>query len=136
MSNFNKVLLMGRLVDNVKLITFDGGSVAKFALAESEVYTDKAGEKQENTLFIECQAFGKKGEVMNTYLKKGRSVFIEGKLVQDKWEDKESGQKRSKIIVTVEDFQFIGGKPAEEGSQDTKQTKAKPAPRKKDDIPF
>lgn len=112
MANLNKVFLMGNLTRDVELRAIPSGQqVAKFGLAINRVWTGQDGEKREEATFVDCEAWGKTGENLAKYLSKGRPVFIEGRLRLDQWEDKESGQKRSKINVVVESFQFIDSRP-------------------------
>jgi len=107
MANLNKVLLMGRLTRDPELRYLpSGSSVAEFGLAVNRNYTDKNGAKQEETCFIDVKAWGRQAEVLSQYLSKGRQVFIEGRLSLDQWETND-GQKRSKLRVVVEGFQFI-----------------------------
>ncbi|MFI4853527.1 MAG: single-stranded DNA-binding protein [Phycisphaerales bacterium JB065] len=106
--NVNKVLLMGNMTRDIEMRQFpSGGSVGKFTLAVNERYKDRNEQWQERANFIDCEVFGRKAEVMAQYLGKGRPVFIEGKLRLDKWEDKQSGENRSKLKVVVDDFQFV-----------------------------
>ena len=106
--NVNKVLLMGNMTRDIEMRQFpSGGSVGKFTLAVNERYKDRNEQWQERANFIDCEVFGRKAEVMAQCLGKGRPVFIEGKLRLDKWEDKQSGQNRSKLKVVVDDFQFV-----------------------------
>ncbi|MFU8827899.1 MAG: single-stranded DNA-binding protein [Phycisphaerales bacterium] len=113
--NVNKVMLMGNITRDLEVRQFpSGGSVGKFTLAVNERYKDRNEQWQERANFIDCEVFGRKAEVMAQYLGKGRPVFIEGKLRLDKWEDKQSGENRSKLKVVVDDFQFVdsrGGGP-------------------------
>lgn len=106
--NVNKVLLMGNLTRDIEMRQFpSGGSVGKFTIAVNERYKDRNEQLQERVSFIDCEVFGRKAEVMAQYLGKGRPVFIEGRLRLDKWEDKKSGENRSKLKVVVDDFQFV-----------------------------
>jgi single-strand DNA-binding protein len=112
MANLNKVFLMGNLTRDVELRTTPGGqSVGKFGIAVNRSWTGQDGEKREETTFVDCDVWGKTAETMAKYLSKGRPVFIEGRLKLDQWDDKESGQKRSKMGVVVESFQFIDSRP-------------------------
>ncbi|MCA9294274.1 MAG: single-stranded DNA-binding protein [Phycisphaerales bacterium] len=107
--NVNKVFLMGNLTRDIELRQFpSGGAVGKFGLAVNEKFRDRNDQWQERANFIDCEIFGKRAEVMAQYLGKGRAVFIEGKLRLDQWEDQQ-GQKRSKLKVVVDDFQFVDG---------------------------
>ena len=71
---------------------------------------DESGQTREETAFVDIEAWGKQGEVISKYCTKGRPLFVEGRLKFDQWEDKTSGQKRSKLKVVLENFQFIGGR--------------------------
>jgi single-strand DNA-binding protein len=109
--NVNKVLLMGNITRDIEMRQFpSGGSIGKFTIAVNERYKDRNEQWQERANFIDCEVFGRKAEVMAQYLGKGKPVFIEGKLRLDKWEDKQSGENRSKLKVVVDDFQFVDSK--------------------------
>lgn len=111
MSNFNKVILMGNLTRDPQVKQLPSSTtVVDFGLAVNRRYKTQAGEDREETLFIECSAFGKQAEVINQYCKKGKALFVEGRLKYDTWEDKQGGGHRSKITVVVENFQFVGGR--------------------------
>jgi single-strand DNA-binding protein len=84
-----------------------GTQVAQIGLAINRRWTGQDGERREETTFVDCEAWGKQAEVMHKYLAKGRPVYIEGRLKLDQWDDKETGQKRSKMRVVVEAFEFI-----------------------------
>lgn len=134
MPNFNKVILLGRLVADPEVKDAGNSKVVKFTIAETRTYT-KNEEKQEETSFIDCDAFGNTATTIGKFFTKGNHILVEGRLRQDKWEDKESGQKRSKLVVVVENFNFIDppqnkGEPAEE-----KKPVAKPQGNK-GKIPF
>ena len=107
MANLNKVLLIGRLTrDPESRSTPSGQSVVQFGLAVNRTYTRRdSGEKVEETAFIDVEAWGRTGETIARYMKKGRQIFIEGRLKFDSWE--RDGQRRSKLSVTAESFQFI-----------------------------
>ncbi len=109
MASLNRVLLIGNLTKDPELrYTPSGTAIAKFRLAINREFTDKQGEKREDTCFVDISAWGRQGEICNQYLRKGRSVFIEGRLEFSAWETKE-GDKRSKIEVVAERVQFLGG---------------------------
>ncbi len=106
--NVNRVFLMGNLTRDIELRHTPGNqAVAKIGLAINRYYTTQEGEKREEVTFIDCEAWGRTAETMSKYLTKGRPVFIEGRLKLDQWEDKESKEKRSKLKVVVESFQFV-----------------------------
>ena len=108
MSSYNKVILMGNLTRDPELrYTPKGTAVAKLGLATTRTWYDANKQKQEETTFIDVDAFGKQAEVVGQYLSKGRPLMLEGRLKFDQWEDKSTGQKRSKLGVVLESFQFI-----------------------------
>ncbi len=106
---FNKVILMGNLTrDPETRTTPSGQSVTQFGLAVNRTWKGSDGQQQEAVSFIDCVAWGKAGEIIAQYLSKGRAVLVSGRLDQRSWEDKETGGKRSKVEVVVEDFNFVG----------------------------
>ena len=110
MPSFNKVLLMGNLTrDPETRYTPSGASIVNISIAVNEKYKAQSGEIKENVSFIECIAWNKKGEAIAQYLRKGSPIHIEGKLKQESWQDKNTGQNRSKIVVNIDNFNFIGG---------------------------
>ncbi len=111
MANFNKVYLMGNLTRDPEMrVTPKGTAICQFGLAISRSWKDESGQTREETAFVDIEAWGKQGEVISKYCSKGRPLFVEGRLKFDQWEDKTSGQKRSKLKVVLENFQFIGGR--------------------------
>ncbi len=109
--NFNKVILLGNLTRDIELRhTAGNNAVANFGIAVNRTWKTPEGEKREEVTFVDCEAWGRTGEVMSQYLKKGRPVFIEGRLKLDTWEDKETHKKQSKLRVVVESFQFVDSK--------------------------
>lgn len=123
MPNVNKVMLMGNLTRDPQLsYTPDQCAVVDFGMATNRRWTDKGGNQKEEVTFVDLRMFGKRAEVVNKYCKKGQSLFVEGRLTFDSWEAQD-GSKRSKLRVTVENFEFIGG------DKDTKKSESKPAPR-------
>lgn len=114
MASFNKVILMGNLTRDPEMrVTPNGHTICKMGLAVSRTYSTREGERREETTFVDIDAFGKQAEVISKYMRKGRPIMIEGRLKLDQWESNE-GQKRSKLGVILENFQFVGG-PREEG---------------------
>ena len=106
---FNKVILMGNLTRDVELRTTPSGqNVASFSLAVSRSWKGQDGQQQEQTSFINCVAWGKAGEIIAQYVKKGDPLLVSGRLDQRSYEDKD-GNKRQAVEVNVEDFNFIGG---------------------------
>lgn len=105
---FNKVILMGNLTrDPETRNTPSGQSVTNFSLAVNRTWKGADGQQNEDVSYIDCVAWGKPGEIIAQYLGKGRAVLVSGRLDQRSWDDKDSGQKRSKIEVVVEDFNFV-----------------------------
>ena len=106
--SFNQDILMGNLTRDVELkFTPSNKAVAKIGLAVNERWTTPEGEKKEAVTFVDCEAWGKTAEIMGKYLTKGKPVFIVVRLKLDTWQDKESGQNRSKMKVVIESFQFV-----------------------------
>ncbi len=111
MANFNKVILIGNLTRDPELrVTPSGTSICKFGLAVNRNYTTQDGEKREETTFVDIDAFGKPAEIISKYMAKGRSILVEGRLKLDQWEDKNTGDKRSRLGVVCENFQFLGSR--------------------------
>ena len=109
MSSFNKVILMGNLTrDPAQRFLPSGQSVVEIGIATNRKYTAQNGEKREEVTFVDVEAWGKQGEVIAKYFKKGNPIFIEGRLKFDSWQTKE-GEKRSKLRVVLERFEFLGG---------------------------
>ena len=107
MASFNKVILMGNLTRDPGLRMTPGGlAIAKFGLAMNRKYTTKDGESREEVTFVDCDAFGKSAEIITQYVKKGGALFVEGRLKLDNWET-QSGEKRSKLSVVVDNFQLM-----------------------------
>jgi single-strand DNA-binding protein len=154
MASFNKVILLGNLTRDPEVrYTPKGTAVTELGMAVNRVYTADNGEKREETTFVDVTLWGRTAEIAGEYLKKGRPVLIEGRLQLDTWDDKQSGQKRSKLKVVGEGLQLIGGRPGgggggggggdEEGgssaprsSRSAPPPKAAPSAPDDDEIPF
>ncbi len=156
MANLNKVLLMGNLTRDPEVrYTPKGTAVAELGIAVNRVYSGENGEKREEVTFVDVTVWGRTAENVGEYLKKGRPVFVEGRLQLDSWEDKTSGQKRNKLKVVADNVQFLGsprgagGGGPEEGEEaprsrpsDGGRTSAPPKPKgvpsepDDDEIPF
>ena len=109
MRGFSKAIITGNITRDPELRTTpNGASVCSFSVAVNRVYRDSNGEQKEDVSFIDCSAWGKLGEMINQYAKKGSGVLVSGRLDQRSWEDKTSGQKRSRVEIVVEDFNFTG----------------------------
>ncbi|MBR3322900.1 single-stranded DNA-binding protein [Candidatus Saccharibacteria bacterium] len=106
---FSKVIIVGNITRDPELrSTASGTQVCGFSVAVNRNYRDSSGEQKENVSFFDCSAWGKSGELIAQYAKKGSGILVSGRLEQRSWEDKE-GQKRSRVEIVVEDFNFIGG---------------------------
>ncbi len=151
MASFNKVILLGNLTRDPEVrYTPKGTAVTELGMAVNRVYTAENGEKREEATFVDVTLWGRTAEIAGEYLKKGRPVFIEGRLQLDTWDDKQSGQKRSKLKVVGEGLQLIGSRPGgggagggdEQGSSAPSSSKPAPPPKAApaepddDEIPF
>src|SRR5580704_11528867 len=115
MASFNKVILVGNLTRDPELrYTPKGTAIAKIGLAVNRVWTNEAGEKKEEVTFVDVDVFGRTAENVGQYMRKGRPILIEGRLRLDQWDDKQTGQKKSKLGVVAETVQFLGS-PGEGG---------------------
>lgn len=112
---FNKVILMGNLTrDPETRSTPSGQSVTNFSLAVNRTWKGQDGTMQEAVSYIDCVAWGRTGEVIAQYMQKGRPILVSGRLDQRSWE--QDGNKRSKVEVIIEDFNFVGGGNSDGGS--------------------
>jgi single-strand DNA-binding protein len=108
MASFNKVILIGNLTRDPELrYTPSGRAIAKIGIAVNRSWKSESGEAREEVTYVDVDAFGRQAEVIGQYLKRGRPIMIEGRLRLDQWEDKQSGQKRSRLGVVMESFQFL-----------------------------
>ena len=109
MRGFSKAIITGNLTRDPELRnTPSGSSVCGFTVAVNRVFKDANGEQREDVSFIDCSAWGKLGEMISQYAKKGSGVLVSGRLDQRSWEDKNGGGKHSRVEIVVEDFNFIG----------------------------
>jgi len=150
MASFNRVILAGNLTRDPELrYTPKGTAIAKIGLAVNRVWTNEAGEKKEEVTFVDIDAFAKQAETIGQYLKKGRPLLVEGRLRYETWDDKQTGQKRSKLGVVLDSFQFLdsgnrgdGGaapapRPARAATPPPTQAEADAPPHEgEDDVPF
>jgi single-strand DNA-binding protein len=117
MANLNRVLLIGNLTRDPEVrYTPKGTPVTEIGLAVNRVYSGEDGEKKEETTFVDVTLWARQAEIAGQYLKKGRPVFIEGRLQLDTWDDKQTGQKRSRLRVVAENLQLLGSRQEGEGS--------------------
>jgi len=151
MANLNRVLLIGNLTRDPEIrYTPKGTAVAEIGLAVNRIYSGEDGEKKEETTFVDVTLWARQAEVAGQYLKKGRPVFIEGRLQLDTWDDKQTGQKRSRLRVVSENLQLLGSRQEGDSSSpappprraSAAATPSRPEPRdpdldvEPDDIPF
>ena len=152
MASFNKVILAGNLTRDPELrYTPKGTAVARLGIACNRKWKSETGELKEEVTFVDVDAFGKTAETIGQYLKKGRPILIEGRLRYDTWEDKQTKQKRSKLGVVLENFQFLdsgGGRgdgtesapatprPAASAAPAASEPAEGDAPTEGDDVPF
>src|SRR3954471_5065113 len=116
MANFNKVILIGNITRDPELrYTPKGMAIAKIGMAINRTWKSETGESKEEVTFVDVDAFGRQAETIAQYLKKGSPLMVEGRLRLDQWDDKQSGQKRSRLGVVLEGFQFLGGNRSEGG---------------------
>ena len=116
MPNYNKVMLMGRLTRDPEVrYSANGTAITNIGLAVNRNWRNQDGQTQEEVTFVDVTAFGKRGEAVGQYLKKGRPIFIEGHLRMDQWDDKQTGQKRSKLAIIMDAFEFIDSRGEGEG---------------------
>ena len=108
MRGFSKAIIAGNLTRDPELrSTGSGTSVCSFSVAVNRVYRGTDGSNKEDVSYIDCSAWGKLGEMIANYAKKGTGVLVSGRLNQRSWEDK-NGNKRSSVEIVVEDFNFTG----------------------------
>jgi len=154
MASFNKVILVGNLTRDPELrYTPKGTAVAKIGLAVNRTWTSESGEKKEEVTFIDVDVFGRTAENVSQYMRKGRPILVEGRLRLDQWDDKQTGQKRSKLGVVAETIQFLGSPAGAEGGAPSAPRPPRPAapgpaapatppsgdeppPPEEDDVPF
>ena len=148
MASFNKVILMGNLTRAPELrYTPSGTAIAKMGLAVNRVWRDSEGQQKEETTFVDVDAFGKQAETLGQYMQKGRPILVEGRLKLDQWEDKNTGQNRSRLGVVLERFTFVGGGGGQAGGGDAPTQQSAPPPSEPaggppvdapgdDDVPF
>lgn len=157
MASLNKVTLIGNLGrDPETRFMPDGGRITNVSIATTETWKDKSGEKQEKTEWHRVSFFGKLAEITGEYLKKGSSIYVEGRLQTRKWQDKD-GQDKYTTEIVASGMQMLGGRPGgntgersadrDGGSKsgESSSGQSKPAPARagggkfddfEDDIPF
>jgi single-strand DNA-binding protein len=152
MASFNKVILVGNLTRDPELrYTPKGMAIAKIGLAVNRTWKNEAGESKEEVTFVDVDVFGRTAENVSQYMRKGSPILIEGRLRLDQWDDKQTGQKRSKLGVVAETVQFLGsprGEGGASGPSEAPRRQTAPAaapsaaaepdmpPPEEDDVPF
>ncbi len=140
MAYLNKVFLIGNLTRDPELrVTPKGTAICQFGIAVNRQFKDESGATRDETTFVDIEAWGKQGELVSKYLTKGSLAMVEGRLKLDQWEDKTSGQKRSKIKVVLDNVQFLstrgggggggGGSAPADGIDQTTPERHAPPPR-------
>ena len=109
MPSLNKVMLMGNLTRDPELrVTPKGTPICQFSLAINRQFKMESGESREEVIYVDVEAWGKQGETIAKYMTKGRPLYVEGRLRLDQWEDKNTKEKKSRMKVVLEQFQFLG----------------------------
>lgn len=135
----NKVFLYGNLTRDPELKALPSGSqVANFGLATNRSFKDKNGQRQEATEFHNIVAFGRTAEVIAQYCKKGRPIYVEGRITTRSWDDKETGKKNYRTEIVVENFQFgaDGGRTAGAGASAAHEEQPAPSEDTGGDIKY
>jgi len=110
MRGFSKAIIAGNVTRDPEMrATPSGAQACNFTIAVNRTFRGGDGEQQEQTSFIDCVAWGRSGETIAQYVKKGSGLIVSGRIEQRSWEDKTSGQKRSRVEIVVDDFSFVGG---------------------------
>jgi single-strand DNA-binding protein len=148
MATLNKVLLIGNLTRDVEVrYTPAGKAVGSTGLAVNRQWTNDAGQKQEETTFVDLTLWGKTAETAAQYVGKGSQVHVEGRLKLEEWQDKNTGEKRTKMIVVADGLLFLGAprgqseRPARPAREPQRQSSPPPyadaqAAADGDEIPF
>ena len=128
MASYNKVILMGNLTRDPQLsYTPNQTAVVDFGIATNRRWKGQDGTQRDETCFVDCRMFGKRAEVINKYCRKGNPLFVEGRLTFDSWQGQD-GSKRSKLRVTVENFEFMGKGSSGGGQGDRGEFSSEQAP--------
>lgn len=134
MPSYNKVILMGNVTRAPELKYLPKGTpTASIGLAVNRKWKDDSGALREDVVFVDLVSYGRQAETLVKHIRKGSPLMIEGRLSQDTWEDKTTGQKKSKTRVVIETFQFIGAPPAQAGGHAPDQPSEQPSD---DNVPY
>ena len=132
--SYNKTIMLGNLTKDPELKYLPSQTaVCTFGIATNRKWKDQSGKENEEVCFVDCVMFGKRGEALNKYFSKGDPIFIEGRLTLDTWKAQD-GTQRSKHKISVENFEFAGGRKQETGT--AKQQEPAVEPIDDDSIPF
>lgn len=142
--NWNKTQFGGRLTRDPQLKFLPNQTaVCDFSIASNRKFKARDGQMREDVTYLECVAWGKTAELINQYMSKGREILVGGYLKTESWEDKQGGGKRSKIVLSVEEMQFLGANKRDgQGSAPAGEPQTPPPddggqpPYAEDDIPF
>ena len=147
-ASFNRVILAGNMTRDPESRALPSGqALAKFSLAVNRSYTTQEGEKREEVTYVDVESYGKQAEIISKYCTKGSGILVEGRLKLDQWDDKKTGEKRSRLGVVLENFTFIGGRApgaASDGDSPSPRSggarggaaPASDSPVPEDDVPF
>ena len=138
MRGFSKAIIAGNVTRDPEMrATPSGAQACNFTIAVNRVFRGGDGNQQEQTSFIDCVAWGKSGETISQYVKKGSGLIVSGRIEQRSWEDKTSGQRRSRTEIVVDDFSFVGGNDGggRASSGSSSRASAKPAASNDDFVP-
>jgi len=140
MASYNQVTLIGNLTRDPELkYTPKGTAIARVSLAINRKWRTDAGVEQEEVTFVDCDAWGKTAELVAQYTAKGDPLFVTGRLKLDSWEDKKTGEKKTRLGVVIEQMQFLRPKSAGDRPAKPKPTSAPAvadADQPSDDVPF
>jgi len=126
---YNKIILAGNLTRDIEIRYTQGGSaIGNTAIATTRKFKSQSGEQKEEVLFVDLTFFGRTAEIANQYLRKGSKVLVDGRLKLDQWTDQQSGAKRSKHSVTVENLQMLDSKQDTQAPQQNNQPQTHQAP--------
>lgn len=129
MRGFSKAIIAGNVTRDPEMRTTpNGAQVCSFTVAVNRVYKDNAGNQQDQVSFIDCVAWGRPAETISQYVHKGTGMLVSGRLDQRSWDDKTTGQRRSRTEIVVEDFTFLGA--AAESGNDSRGSYGGGASRK------
>ena len=115
MANFNKTIIAGRITRDIELRHAGQTTIAQIGVALNRKWKTESGEEREEVTFVDVTAFGKQADVVAKYFRKGSNILIEGRLKMDSWDDKATGQKKTKLGVVLESFSFLDS--AKEGGE-------------------